>query len=181
MSGTAGQYPLKRMLTVRAIREDQALRELRLSMAAVEAAAEALKVSIREEADGRASLKASHDAYFAATLGRNVSKSETAPLRRAIDAWKSRVIALEAAVTSARKALADAESACEASRHRHQVRMKDTHKITNHKDAWMTEALKAVEAVADAELEEVRSKDPLKAAAAAAGNDRDDGEDACRR
>lgn len=180
MSGPANHYPLRRMLTVRALREDQALRDLRQKMAEVEAAAETLEARIRDEAASRASLRGSHGAFFAATLGKTVASTETAPLRRTIDAWKMRVAEAEAAVQEARKALDAAKEACEASRLGYQARMKDTHKIASHKYAWMTEALKAVEAAADAEMEEVRTKAP-RAKAETAENDQNDGADACRR
>jgi hypothetical protein len=81
------------------------------------------------------------------------------------------------AVAAAEKALEAARTACEAARARYQGKMKDTHKITSHKDAWQAEAAKALEAAADAELEEVR-KAP---GARDESRGEDHGDDACRR
>jgi hypothetical protein len=172
------KYPLGRMLTVRELREDQALRELRLRMAEVDAAAAAVEARKEEIIAGRAALRTAQDALFAASLGRLLDRPAEAAHRREIDAWRRKVEEAFVALAAAEKALEAARLVCEQARARYQAKMKDTHKITSHKDAWTAEAAKAQEAAADAELEEVR-----KAPGSARDEDMgENGEDeACRR
>lgn len=150
------KYPLGRMLAVRELREDQALRELRLRMAALDTATALWEAAEQTVLDCRDCLRAKDAELSAATLGLKVDKGRTLSLRRELDAWRNRVEQSRREAEEARKAVETARQACDKARNAYQGKMKDKLKISNHKDIWLTEDAKAVEAAAEIELEDVR-------------------------
>lgn len=150
------KYPLGRMLAVRELREDQALRELRLRMAALDTAIGLWEAAKQTVVDCRACLRSKDAEMSAATLGLKVDKGRTLSLRRELDAWRNRVEQSRLAAEEAGKAVETARLACDKARTVYQTKMKDKLKISNHKDIWVTEDAKAVEAAAEIELEDVR-------------------------
>jgi hypothetical protein len=148
------KYPLKRMLTVREFREDQAARELRAKLAELEAAKAVLAAREAEARECRLATRRMEDAMAEATVGRRVETGHARALLREVEAYRRRAEEAEAAVKAAGRAVEAARGASEQARARYQVRMKDRHKLVNHQESWQAQAGKESEAAEEKELEE---------------------------
>lgn len=148
------KYPLKRMLSVREFREDQAARELRVKLGELEAAKAFRDAREAEAMECKLATRRMEDAWKEATIGKRVETGDARALLREIEAFRRRAEEAEALVKEADKAVEAARAASEQARARYQVRMKDKHKLVNHQESWQTQALKESEANEDKEMEE---------------------------
>lgn len=150
------KYPLRAMLTVRELREDQAARALRDRMAELDAAIAAWEAAKAEALACRQALRRKEDELMAVTIGRQVEAGLSRSIQRECQSWRARVDEAEAAVDAAAKGVDAAREAVEAARAAWQARSKDKHKIENHRDIWRAEADKEAQAAEEKELEESR-------------------------
>jgi hypothetical protein len=148
------KYPLDRILGVRTLREDQAARELRLKQDELDAAVALYEARLAEAERCGLALRRKVDEAAAATVGKRVETGLASSLRREIEAWRFRKDEAEAVAEAACKTMEAARVACAEARTRYQARMKDKHKLLNHRDAWQAEAGKEAEAAEEKELEE---------------------------
>ncbi|HLP42204.1 MAG TPA: YscO family type III secretion system apparatus protein [Fibrobacteria bacterium] len=160
------KYPLKRILSVRELREDQAARELRVKMAELETAIAAREAREAEARECKLATRRKEDELVAAAVGKRMETGHARAFRREIEAFRRRAEEAEAAVEAAAKVVEAARAASEQARARYQARMKDKHKLVNHQETWQAQAVKEAEAAEDKEMEEAASgrKDPKAAA-----------------
>jgi type III secretion protein O len=156
------KYPLARMLTVRELREDQAARALRHAQAELETAIAFYEARKAEAIECRHCMRQKEDELAEATVGRMVETGAARALRREVAAWRERMEEAEAVAEEAARAVVAAEEACEAARAGYQARMKDKHKIANHREAWKAEADKESEAAEEREMEEAAARGPVR-------------------
>lgn len=148
------KYPLARMLTVRELREDQALRLLRTRMGELDDAIAFWEAKMAEAADCLQSLLAKDREQMTLTVGVRLETGLARSMQREMQAWRYRLQMAEAAVAEAAVEVEKAQVACDKARTVYQTRMKDKQKIVSHKDIWMTEAKKEAEAAEERELED---------------------------
>ena len=166
------KYPLKRMLSVREFREDQAARELRVKLGELEAAKAIRDAREAVARDCNLATQRMECAWAEATVGKRVETGEARALLREVEAFRRRAEEAEADVKAADKAVEAAHAASEQARARYQVRMKDKHKLVNHQESWQAQALKESEATEDKEMEEAaRSGKGSKGATGSGGTE----------
>jgi hypothetical protein len=163
------KYPLGRILGVRELREDQAARELRRRQDALEAAVAVWEAREAEAQEGARDLRRREDEAAEAAVGKRIETGIARSQRREIEAWRGRQEEVEAMAESARKAVDAARAAWGEARARYQARMKDKHKLMNHREAWQIQAGKEAEAAEEKELEEAARGGAVGKAAEGAG------------
>lgn len=161
------KYPLKRMLIVRELREDQAARALRRALARLDAALADLEARATEAEECRQCLRRREAGVLTATVGRRLGVGATHALQREVASWRARVEEAEEARDAAALEVEKADAECDAARAAYQSRMKDKHKIESHRGIWQARADKEAEAAEELELEE--SARPRAAGGPAAG------------
>lgn len=149
-------YPLDSLLSVRHFREEGAKREVRYAELAVREAEEEVLRRKKALQDFRIWRGEEEERRYDAIMNKPMSIRE-------IDAFKAGLARLAAEETmkeeDVRKAelkAAEAQKALEASRENAKKAMKNTAKITAHKDIWAEDAKREAERMADLELEEFR-------------------------
>lgn len=149
-------YPLDALLSVRHFREESAKREVRYAELAVREAEEEVRRRQKEFDDFHAWRLAEEERRYDAIMNKPMSI-------RQIDIFKAGLASLAAEEASkaeeiqkAEKKVFEAQSALTTARENAKKAMKNTAKISAHKDIWAEEAKKEAEHAADLELEEFR-------------------------
>lgn len=163
------KYPLGRILGVRTLREDQAARELRRRQDELESAVAFWEAREAEAQEGARDLRRKEEEAAEAAVGKRIENGRARSLRREIESWRVRKDEAAAAAEAARKAVDAARAAWGEARARYQARMKDKHKLLNHRDAWRIQAGKESEAAEERELEEAARGGTVRKAAEGAG------------
>ena len=148
------KYPLRRMLIVREVREEQAARALRNALSELETAIAFWEARKAEAVECHHSMRQKENELAAATVGKQVETGAARALRREVEAWRFRKEEAEAVAEEAGRAVEAAQAVCDEARAFYQMRMKDKHKIVNHRETWQAQADKEAEAAEERELEE---------------------------
>jgi hypothetical protein len=148
------KYPLKRMLTVRELREDQAARVLRNAMDELATAVAFWEARKAEVVECRHFMREKEKELAAATVGLKIETGAARGLQREVAAWRYRMEEAEAVMGAAAAAVEASQEDCDRARAVYQAKMKDTHKIVNHREIWQAQADKEAEAAEENELEE---------------------------
>lgn len=156
------KYPLGRMLIVRELREDQAARTLRNALAELDTAIAFWEARKAEAMECWHSMRQKENELFEATVGKQVETGAARALRREVEAWRFRKEEAEMVAEEAGRAVDAARDVCEKARAVYQARMKDKHKIVNHRETWQVQADKEAEAAEERELEEAAGNRPLQ-------------------
>lgn len=152
------KYPLGRMLIVRELREDQAARSLRNALAELDTAIAFWETRKAEALECHQCMRQKENELSSATVGRQVETGAARALRREVEAWRYRKEEAEAVADEAGRAVDAARDVCEKARAVYQARMKDKHKIVNHREVWQVQADKEAEAAEERELEEAAGR-----------------------
>ncbi|MDB5104446.1 MAG: hypothetical protein JWP91_2135 [Fibrobacteres bacterium] len=148
------KYPLKRMLAVRELREDQAARDLRNALDELATAVAFWEARKAEVVECRHFMRRKEMELAGATVGLKIETGAARGLQRELAAWRYRLEEAEAVMEAAAAAVETAQAHCEAARSAYQAKMKDKHKIENHRGIWQAQADKEAEAAEEDELEE---------------------------
>ena len=148
------KYPLGRMLTVRELREDQAARVLRNALDELATAVAFWEARKADVVECRQHMREKEKESAKATVGFKVETGTARGLQREVAAWRYRMEEAEAVMDAAAAAVEAAQVECDRARIAYQTRMKDKHKIVNHREIWQTQADKEAEAAKERELEE---------------------------
>ncbi len=164
------KYPLGRMLVVREVREEQAARALRNALDELETAIIFWEARKAEALECQHSMREKEKELFGATVGKQVETGAARALRREVEAWRFRKEEAEAVADEAGKAVDAARAACDEARAFYQTRMKEKHKIVNHRETWQVQADKEAEAAEERELEEAARSGSSKSESATPTN-----------
>ncbi|GEM_PF-5954225 len=146
--------PMRPILNIRTIREDEASREYRRHMGLVSDAKDRLQARIREAEEFVVALTRK-EAEFSETLVREaLSMVAVKALRRELESWRFRLTELLALVEEERKNVAKAEELCAKARAQFMIKSKDKMKIEGFSDRWQAQANKEAEAREEVELED---------------------------
>ncbi len=150
--------PMRPIVNIRTIREDEAARELRKHMRAVAEAKERLASRIREAEEFAIAVSGKETAFTETLVREALSMVAVKALRRELESWRHRLGELRDLVEEERKNLAQVEELCAKARAAFMIKTKDKMKIEGFADRWQAQANKEQEAREEVELEDRISK-----------------------
>lgn len=153
--------PLRPLLNIRVIREEQASREFLKRKRALAEAMEQLELRIAEAAAFEQALRVKENSVIDAMISRPHETGNVNSLRRELENWRYRMTDLRAAVEVERGYVAKAEEICAQARTTYMAKMKAKSKTETFSDQWQAAAAKEQEAREEIELED---RIPKKAA-----------------
>ena len=150
--------PMRPILNIRAIREDEAARELRKHMNAVADAKERLALRMRAAEEFAIEVSRKEAAFTENLVREALSMVAVKALRRELESWRHKLTELRELVEEHRKNLAKVEELCAQARATFMIKSKDKMKIEGFSDRWQAQANKEQEAREEVELEDRISK-----------------------
>ena len=150
------KYPLEDLLRVRRFREEAAATEAMLRRRAVVEAEEDLQ-SRKRELEEYTHWRIRREAeLYDQILGQQIQMKELDDLKLNVQILRAREDAYREQILTAKKTLADAETALTQATALHQTTVKDRQKIDEHRRMWQGEMEREAEARQEIELEDFR-------------------------
>jgi type III secretion protein O len=149
-------YPLDSLLSVRHFREENAKREVRYAELAVREAEEEVLRCRKALEDFHAWRLEEEERRYDAIMNKPMSIRQIDIFKAGLAQLAAEEALKEEDIRKAEQKAAEAQKALETARENARKAMKNTAKITAHKDIWSEEAKKEAEHMADLELEEFR-------------------------
>ena len=149
-------YPLESLLSVRHFREESAKREVRYAELSVREAEEEVVRRRKELEEYRLWRHEEEERRYDAIMNKPMNIRQIDVFKAGLASLAAQETAREEEVVKATRKVQDAEQALASARENARKAMKNTAKISAHKDIWAEEAKKEAEHAADLELEEFR-------------------------
>ncbi|MBR6625960.1 MAG: type III secretion protein [Mailhella sp.] len=149
-------YPLDSLLSVRHFREESAKREVRYAELAVREAEEEVLSRRKALEDFHAWRLEEEERRYDAIMNKPMSIRQIDIFKAGLAKLAAEEALKEEDIRKAEQKVEEAKKALDTARENAKKAMKNTAKITAHKDIWAEEAKKEAEHMADLELEEFR-------------------------
>ena len=152
------KYVLEDLLRIRNFRKARAEKDLKQAQRLVVEAEDNVKRAEQALEDFKAFIVEESNRLYKKVLGQKVKKEAVDSLNSALSALKNKMCDYEKMVENEKENLEKAKKSLEEKRVALQEANKNIEKISAHKEAWMKEAKKEEEVLADRELEEFTGK-----------------------
>ena len=149
-------YPLDSLLSVRQFREENAKREVRYAELAVREAEEEVLRQKQALEEFHVWRLEEEERRYDAIMNKPMSIRQIDIFKAGLAQLAAEEALKEEDIRKAEQKAAEVQKALETARENARKAMKNTAKITAHKDIWSEEAKKEAEHMADLELEEFR-------------------------
>lgn len=146
--------PMKPVLDIRLVREEQASREFGRSKRAVADAVEMLEKRIAEAVAFAQALARKEDDFVETMLRQSHANSAVRTLKRELENWRHRMVELRGLVEVEKANVAKAEEQCAIARTAYQAKNKEKVKTETFAETWEKAFTKELEAREEIELED---------------------------
>jgi flagellar biosynthesis chaperone FliJ len=146
--------PMKSVLDIRLVREEQASREFGRRKRAVMEAVEALERRVAEASEFSKALARKEDAFIETMLRQSHATGAVRTLKRELENWRHRLVELLGLVENEKSNVAKAEEQCAFARAAFQAKTKEKVKTETFAETWEKAFTKEQEAREEIELED---------------------------